>query len=377
MKKTRIIIIGIAAILFVGVIGLLAYMNSTPVKLGKHLELGNNYLAEQDYEQAKVEFEQAIEIDPMNAEAYLGLAEAYVGLGDYEGALDVLQKGYEETSDEVIFTQMDEYRSEWETLLWQQEQERKVAEAETTRKLEQEISEYIAEIPVVRGERTNPVFTYSYLQEIYDERLPQLYQYLEMDISEGTKEHICFVICSYYLSVNDMEKAREWHAKREEHKEKSEYYYNTNEVVDEYGRSIYRQEESGYIEEYEYYENTGLLKSIKAQAPASEGDHVNIFYEEYQEYDEEGRVLSSMWYGHYGNNDKFPEMPYYTNVIEVTHIYSDNVVYDWSKGSNTGVRNNKPDTPHKWENGTLISYDDKGNIISSGEWDGNASGITK
>ena len=103
MKKTqKIILFAVAAILAAGIIGILIYNNSTPVKYNRQLDLGNKYLAEQDYEQAKVAYEQAIEIDPMGVEAYIGLADVYIGLNKYEPALSILQKGFELIGDERL-----------------------------------------------------------------------------------------------------------------------------------------------------------------------------------------------------------------------------------------------------------------------------------
>ena len=49
-------------------------------KLQTQLDLGNKYLAEEQYEDAIVAFEAAISIEPKTPEAYKGLAEGYGGL---------------------------------------------------------------------------------------------------------------------------------------------------------------------------------------------------------------------------------------------------------------------------------------------------------
>ena len=53
----------------------------------EQMDLGNRYMAEQDYEAAVVAFNKAISLDPKQPEAYLNLSEAYIVLGDYEGAV--------------------------------------------------------------------------------------------------------------------------------------------------------------------------------------------------------------------------------------------------------------------------------------------------
>lgn len=99
-KKTWIII-GIVVVLL-AVLGLGGYMVSRSSNSGREenmLELGQRYLDELDYEQAVVCFEAYLEIDPQSVEAYLGLAEAYEGLENYEKALAVLAEGYMVTGD--------------------------------------------------------------------------------------------------------------------------------------------------------------------------------------------------------------------------------------------------------------------------------------
>lgn len=62
-------------------------------------DLGVRYLSEGNYEEAIIAFTAAIEIDPKQAEVYIKLADAYVGMGDRENALDVLRKGIENAEE--------------------------------------------------------------------------------------------------------------------------------------------------------------------------------------------------------------------------------------------------------------------------------------
>lgn len=70
--------------------------------LDELLSLGQKYLLEENYEEAVVAFEKAIRIDEKCVEAYLGLADAYVGKGDPDKALEILGKGYEITEDDRL-----------------------------------------------------------------------------------------------------------------------------------------------------------------------------------------------------------------------------------------------------------------------------------
>ena len=79
-QKTRILIYILIAIAVV-ILGSMAILTNRsankPVSAKEKIDLGHAYLLDLSYEKAVLEFTEAIEIDPMNADAYLGLAEAY------------------------------------------------------------------------------------------------------------------------------------------------------------------------------------------------------------------------------------------------------------------------------------------------------------
>lgn len=71
---------------------LLAAMLLTACASGAHkaadyLELGQRYLTEMNYSEAVVQFTEAIRLDPNDIQAYLGRAQAYEAMGEYEKAL--------------------------------------------------------------------------------------------------------------------------------------------------------------------------------------------------------------------------------------------------------------------------------------------------
>ncbi|MBQ3516602.1 MAG: tetratricopeptide repeat protein [Lachnospiraceae bacterium] len=108
-SKKQIIVFSIVlvALVFVFiVIFTTSVSKSKENKLHEQLDLGNKYLSDLDYEQAIASYETAIEIDPMSADAYLGLAAAYMSAGNYEKAMEILNLGYERTGNEVLLTQM-------------------------------------------------------------------------------------------------------------------------------------------------------------------------------------------------------------------------------------------------------------------------------
>lgn len=113
IKNTKQIMAVIAVIVGIVVIAVIAGVciyNTRGNRLARAFDLGQKYLLEEDYEQAIVEFDKVIEIEPMNVDAYLGKAEACVGLDDMEMAIAVLEQGYELTASEVIRQRLDELR---------------------------------------------------------------------------------------------------------------------------------------------------------------------------------------------------------------------------------------------------------------------------
>ena len=67
-------------------------------------DLGVRYLSEGNYEEAIIAFTAAIEIDPKHPEAYIGLADAYIGTGDFDRAEESLLNGQAECGDSAIFS---------------------------------------------------------------------------------------------------------------------------------------------------------------------------------------------------------------------------------------------------------------------------------
>lgn len=105
-KRGKLIgILAAAAVLIAAVVGIGIY-NAPANRMSRALDLGTRYLEEQNYEQALVEFDKVIAIDPMSVDAYLGKAQAYEGMGDTEQLLAVLQTGYEQTGDGQIKKQL-------------------------------------------------------------------------------------------------------------------------------------------------------------------------------------------------------------------------------------------------------------------------------
>ena len=82
MKKCGKILMGVllAAVL------LLTACTSKAQKAVEKVELGQKYLTEQNYTEAVASFTEAIGLDPGNIPAYMGRAQAYTGLKQYDDA---------------------------------------------------------------------------------------------------------------------------------------------------------------------------------------------------------------------------------------------------------------------------------------------------
>ena len=109
-SKKRILLIVLAAVvaLCLGAGITVFALNNTPSRKVSHsMELAERYFSEQNYGQAIIEYEKIIEIEPKNADAYLGLADIYEKTGDKDKAIEILKKGIEQTQDERLQKELD------------------------------------------------------------------------------------------------------------------------------------------------------------------------------------------------------------------------------------------------------------------------------
>lgn len=78
----------------------------------EQMELGEKYLAELDYESAVAIYMAAIGIEPKSADAYIGLAEAYLGMGETEKAIEILEEGIRQTDSEELKGMLESIQEE-------------------------------------------------------------------------------------------------------------------------------------------------------------------------------------------------------------------------------------------------------------------------
>ncbi len=139
-SKLKIIIpVGIALIAIALAFVFIRFAPTKTTDIGTMISTAQQYLTEQKYEQAIAEFRKIIEIDPKNADAYIGMAKAYIGIGDTDKAIEVLEDGYEQTNDDRILEMLEELKSGEESTT------ETVAET-TTKVMETEITETTEEV---------------------------------------------------------------------------------------------------------------------------------------------------------------------------------------------------------------------------------------
>ena len=103
--KTRLLVTVLACVL------VLTGCGGKAATWQEQYDLGIKYLEDGGYEEAIVAFEAAIEIDPKQAPAYLGLAEVYIAQNDFDKAAEILQQGIDATGDESLQKRLEEINS--------------------------------------------------------------------------------------------------------------------------------------------------------------------------------------------------------------------------------------------------------------------------
>ncbi len=101
-KKIIITLLIVAILIFGGITAAVTLSNGSSISVSTSdmLQLADRYLKEMNYEQAIIEFQKILEIEPKNVDAYIGLAEAYVALGDNDRAIEVLEQGRRNVDNE-------------------------------------------------------------------------------------------------------------------------------------------------------------------------------------------------------------------------------------------------------------------------------------
>lgn len=276
----KMIVIGVVAAAF-AVLGAWIY-NMPSNRLVRQLDLGQKYLEDCDYEQAKLAFEKAIKIDPMEMEAYLGLAEVYVNQENMLSALETLEKGYELTGEEAVCDKMTEL-----FLFFEEENEEILSKLENTAYSKQSCSSYL----------TDEEF-----KELWSPYLPVLEKSLMCD-EDQVLYNLSDMLAEYYLAAGDYEKCLEIRRKLWEKTGHDSYEPKEHEVErngdkffdDEYGRTLGINYADGRIASGEYNASEHISFQSRSGShgfPDGNGGFVEYVFDfkSYSKCDAEGRI---------------------------------------------------------------------------------------
>ena len=110
-KTKLIIILAIVCVLIIGTVIALVMIfgsNNTAAEAQEQISLGDKYFKNEEYDDAIVSFQKAIDIDPYNDTTYIKLSDSYEAIGNRHESVRTLEKGYDMTSSGEIKTRLDE-----------------------------------------------------------------------------------------------------------------------------------------------------------------------------------------------------------------------------------------------------------------------------
>ena len=188
MKTKLKIIIPIASAVTAIILALIfiQFKPNEKTSVSEMIRTAQNYLVENNYEQAIAEFEKAIELDPMNVEAYIGIAEAYEAIGNRDMAAQWLEKGFEATGDERLQEKLEEILSgDVEAA------EVVITTAEETTTTEVTTPKPVEEFITIKGEKYSILLTelYLYDEDLTNEDIKELYKMTNLtDLNLGVNK---------------------------------------------------------------------------------------------------------------------------------------------------------------------------------------------
>lgn len=115
MTKTRKLILGLAALLAVLLLAgaaAVALHTSTANSYSTQLSRGQKYLDSNDYDNAVLCYQRAVNAQPDQADGYIGLAQAYMGLNKMTLAENTLNTGLEKTGSARVQLMLETYFTE-------------------------------------------------------------------------------------------------------------------------------------------------------------------------------------------------------------------------------------------------------------------------
>lgn len=108
-KKIIGIVATILAVLVLIAVTVLIVKNISAGRYNRLIDKGNNYLEEMQYDDGIAAFDEAIRIDPKRPDAYEGKVNIYIAKGDYESALAVINDGFAAIEGDEYVAQFTEF----------------------------------------------------------------------------------------------------------------------------------------------------------------------------------------------------------------------------------------------------------------------------
>ena len=311
LKKVKSKIIIVAVLIIVMAISIGVY-NTPSNRINRHLNLGQKYLEEHDYEQAIVEFDKVIAIDPMSVDAYLGKAQAYESMGNKGKAIEVLQAGYEITNDLRLKDYIDKLSTKEEDLVQVTEKADNHNEerAEEIRQfLDEELDYNKGDILWMCRGYVNPYQWGYYGEFLSDEQIEEICsplanameEYIEITEDEGIDKYGCYLAWFYYV-LGKYDKCLQMRKQVYELTGNNDYKPEeyTEEYVevgvsftyDKYGNIITHvtnMRQNPPAADTYYYDSNGRLSKVESNSTSTEGKEMKGLTT-YQ-YDTGGRLV--------------------------------------------------------------------------------------
>ena len=97
------------------IIAFTAAIEIDPKQADAYIGRGDAYIGSSETEEnlaaALADYQSVLELDDTRADAYLGMADVYIRQGDYEKAQEILERGFEKTGDQSISDKLEEIKA--------------------------------------------------------------------------------------------------------------------------------------------------------------------------------------------------------------------------------------------------------------------------
>lgn len=119
VKIARIVLIVLFLAILVVAGVYLIHQRVTDQNYRESINAAEQYIEDGDFELAIVSYQRAIERNPKNTEAYIGLSELYEDQDDYTNAITVLQNGYRATGSRRLYLLLSDIQDRYQSILAQ------------------------------------------------------------------------------------------------------------------------------------------------------------------------------------------------------------------------------------------------------------------